>query len=90
MLRAPGPRAAGEHNLEPRPSRHDGQPEDGRGRVHAAKCGAKVVEGYPVEPRKDPMPDVFAWTGMASAFRKVGFKEVARRASSRPIMRIEP
>ena len=56
----------------------------------AAKLGAKIIEGYPVEPRKDPMPDVFAWTGMASAFRKAGFKEVARRAASRPIMRIEP
>ena len=57
--------------------------------AHAAKCGAEIVEGYPVEPRKDPMPDVFAWTGMESAFRKAGFKEVARRSSSRPIMRIE-
>jgi GNAT superfamily N-acetyltransferase len=56
----------------------------------AAKLGAKMIEGYPVEPRKDSMPDVFAWTGMASAFRKAGFKEVARRASGRPIMRIEP
>jgi GNAT superfamily N-acetyltransferase len=57
--------------------------------AHAAKCGAKTVEGYPVEPKKDPMPDVFAWTGMASAFRKAGFREVARRSAGRPIMRIE-
>ena len=56
--------------------------------AHAAKCGATIVEGYPVEPRKDPMPDVFAWTGMGSAFRKAGFKEVARRSESRPVMRI--
>jgi hypothetical protein len=55
----------------------------------AAKHGAKIVEGYPVEPRKDPMPDVFAWTGMASTFRKAGFQEVARRSADRPIMRIE-
>src|SRR5262245_46455465 len=55
----------------------------------ARKLGAKCIEGYPVEPRKDPMPDVFAWTGIASAFRKAGFKEVARRAPGRPIMRIE-
>jgi len=58
--------------------------------AHAAKFGARIVEGYPVEPRKDPMPDVFAWTGIGSAFRKAGFKEVARRSSTRPIMRIEP
>lgn len=57
--------------------------------AHAAKFGGIIVEGYPVEPRKDPMPDVFAFTGIGSAFRKAGFKEVARRSSSRPIMRIE-
>ena len=57
--------------------------------AHAAKCGARIVEGYPVEPRKDPMPDVFANTGIGSTFRKADFKEVARRSSSRPIMRIE-
>ena len=55
--------------------------------AHATKLGAKIVEGYPVEPRKDPMPEVFAWTGIRSAFDKAGFKEVARRAETRPIMR---
>ena len=44
--------------------------------AHAADLGATCVEGYPVEPRKDPMPDVFAFTGIGSAFRKAGFKEV--------------
>jgi GNAT superfamily N-acetyltransferase len=57
--------------------------------AHAMRLGATIVEGYPVEPRKDPMPDVFAWTGIGSAFRKAGFKEVARRGASRPIMRIQ-
>jgi len=33
------------------------------------------------------MPDVFAWTGFASAFKKAGFKEVIRRSETRPIMR---
>lgn len=55
---------------------------------HAAAYGAKIVEGYPVEPRTDPMPDVFAWTGIASTFRRAGFEEVARRSPGRPIMRI--
>ncbi|MGD2186247.1 MAG: GNAT family N-acetyltransferase [Desulfobacterales bacterium] len=50
------------------------------------KAGA-VVEAYPVEPRKDKMPDVFAWTGLASAYTKAGFKECARRSETRPIMR---
>jgi GNAT superfamily N-acetyltransferase len=51
--------------------------------------GGKVVEGYPVEPMSDNMPVVFAWTGMASAFLAAGFKEVARRSDSRPIMRFD-
>ena len=53
----------------------------------AKKHGAKVVEGYPVSPRKSALPDVFVWTGLPSAFRRAGFREVARRSPSRPIMR---
>jgi GNAT superfamily N-acetyltransferase len=55
---------------------------------HARAGGARIVEGYPVEPQKKVMPDVFAWTGAAAAFRKVGFVEVARRSPTRPIMRL--
>jgi hypothetical protein len=54
---------------------------------HAARRGATIVEGYPVEPKKDSMPEVYAFTGMASAFRQAGFVEVARRSETRPIMR---
>ena len=54
---------------------------------YAKKKGAKIVEGYPVEPKKGKMPDVFAYTGLASAFRKAGFEEVLRRSETRPIMR---
>lgn len=54
---------------------------------HAKKHGAKTVEGYPVEPRKASTPDAFAFTGLASAFRKAGFVEVLRRSDTRPIMR---
>lgn len=49
--------------------------------------GGKIVEGYPVEPKKDWTPDPFVYTGLASAFRKVGFVEVVRRSETRPIMR---
>ncbi|MFI5219915.1 MAG: GNAT family N-acetyltransferase [Bacteroidia bacterium] len=48
---------------------------------------AKIVEAYPVEPKKNPMPDVFAWTGIVPAFIKAGFKEAARHSPTRPIMR---
>jgi GNAT superfamily N-acetyltransferase len=54
---------------------------------YVKKNGGSVVEAYPVEPKKDKMADAFAWTGLASAFIKAGFKECARRSSTRPIMR---
>lgn len=53
----------------------------------AARQGARLVEAYPVEPRDDRMPDVFAYTGIASAFLAEGFHEVARRSPGRPILR---
>ena len=54
---------------------------------HVKRQDGRVLEGYPVEPKKDKMPAAFAWTGLASAFKKVGFVEVARRSETRPIMR---
>ncbi len=53
----------------------------------ARQQGARIVEAYPVEPRKSPMPAVFAYTGIASAYESAGFREVARRSETRPIMR---
>lgn len=55
--------------------------------AYAEERGARIVEGYPVEPKKGDMPDVFVYTGLASAFRKAGFVEVARRSETRPVMR---
>ena len=49
--------------------------------------GGKVLEGYPIEPKKDRMPSAFAWTGFASTFRKASFVECIRRSETRPIMR---
>ena len=49
--------------------------------------GGDIVEGYPVEPRKGRMPDAFVYHGLASSFRRAGFREVARRSETRPIMR---
>ena len=53
----------------------------------AADHGARIIEGYPVEPSMEKMPDPFLWHGLPSAFQAAGFKEVARRSASRPIMR---
>jgi GNAT superfamily N-acetyltransferase len=53
-----------------------------------ASRGAKIVEGYPVEPDPDKKyADAFVWNGLASSYLKAGFMEVARRSPTRPIMR---
>jgi GNAT superfamily N-acetyltransferase len=54
---------------------------------HARRHGGKVVEGYAVEPASGRTADVFAYQGPAALFRSVGFREVARRSATRPIMR---
>jgi len=54
---------------------------------YAGRNGARIVEGYPIEPKKDSTPDIYAFTGMLSTFQKVDFVEVARRSERRPIMR---
>jgi GNAT superfamily N-acetyltransferase len=60
--------------------------------AYAHREGAKIVEGYPHDVGDEEAPAVFVHTGLAPAFRKAGFKEVARRSPKRPIMRfyIEP
>jgi len=55
--------------------------------AYVKKQGGRIVEGYPVEPKKGQTADAFAWTGLASFFRKAGFEECARRSETRPIMR---
>lgn len=52
-------------------------------------CGGTIVEGYPIEPRLDNVPPVFAWVGLSPAFLAAGFHEVARRSEGRPIMRCD-
>ena len=54
---------------------------------YARGQGAKIVEGYPVEPKQGKTADAFAYTGLAQTFRSAGFNEVARRSPTRPIMR---
>jgi GNAT superfamily N-acetyltransferase len=54
---------------------------------YARTRGARIIEGYPVEPRQGAIPDAFAWTGTAAAFRQAGFTAVARRSPTRPIVR---
>jgi GNAT superfamily N-acetyltransferase len=52
----------------------------------AKRADAPALEAYPVDTaRPDSTSNVF--TGTASVFRRAGFKTVARRLPSRPIMR---
>ena len=53
----------------------------------ARSNGAIALEGYPVEPRSDDMPGIYAWMGLASMFENAGFEEIARRSETRPLMR---
>lgn len=53
----------------------------------ASSKGGTIVEAYPTETRTKNSAPVFIYTGTASAFKKAGFKEVARRSETRPIMR---
>lgn len=55
--------------------------------AHAAKHGARIIEGYPVDSPRGKVPDVFAYTGLAAAFGSAGFAEAGRRSPTRPIMR---
>lgn len=55
--------------------------------AHAARRGARLVEGYPGDNARLFVPE-FAYPGVASTFVKCGFTEVARRSPARPIMRL--
>jgi GNAT superfamily N-acetyltransferase len=53
----------------------------------AAAHGATAVEGYPLDAKGARLAPAFAWFGLAPAFAAAGFREVARRSATRPVMR---
>jgi ribosomal protein S18 acetylase RimI-like enzyme len=53
---------------------------------YAAEAGARLIEAYPVDTEQR-LSAANAYTGVASSFRRAGFKTVARRAAHRPIVR---
>ncbi len=55
--------------------------------AYARSQGARIVEGYPIEPRAEEIPTIYAYTGFFSTFVETGFVEVARRSASKPIVR---
>lgn len=54
------------------------------GSASTGSAAATAAAGASV---KKMQPDTFMWTGLASAFRNAGFKEILRRSATRPIMR---
>ncbi|MGH8935165.1 MAG: GNAT family N-acetyltransferase [Acidimicrobiia bacterium] len=54
---------------------------------YAARRGARLVEGYPVDPSGRKFRSAHLYTGTVDLFRAAGFTEVARRSEARPIMR---
>ena len=55
---------------------------------HAARKGARIIEGYPIDESRRTPTNAEAFTGLESMFRRAGFEEVVRRRSpSRPVMR---
>jgi GNAT superfamily N-acetyltransferase len=57
--------------------------------AYARRRGARRLEGYPIDPVEGRIPETFAYHGLVAAFRQAGFREVARRSPTRPIMRLE-
>jgi GNAT superfamily N-acetyltransferase len=55
--------------------------------AYALQQGAQIVEGYPIEPRHEDIPDVYVYMGTVRAFKQAGFVEAARRSDSHPVMR---
>jgi GNAT superfamily N-acetyltransferase len=54
---------------------------------HVRARGGRIVEAYPVPPKRGVSSTNYAFTGFESMFEKAGFKEVARRSATRPVFR---
>ena len=55
---------------------------------YAFSKGATIVEGYPYVTGNKKWADPFVFTGLASSFKKAGFKVVAKPSKSRRIVRL--
>jgi GNAT superfamily N-acetyltransferase len=55
---------------------------------YAGDHGAHFLEAYPIIPKKEKVPDIFAYTGFYKEFLDIGFQEIANRDGLHPIVRI--
>ncbi len=53
---------------------------------YARSKGATLLESYPIDKKERSHPD-FMWFGAKSMYDRAGFKEIARRKPTRPVMR---
>jgi Acetyltransferase (GNAT) family len=51
--------------------------------AYARSCGARIVEGYPVQPGLR----LYTYMGSPSTFRRAGFRDVTPRGQGRRVMR---
>jgi GNAT superfamily N-acetyltransferase len=56
--------------------------------AHARRHGATLIEAYPVDKAERSKDDAM-WFGPKSMYDAAGFKEVARRKPTRPIVRLQ-
>lgn len=54
---------------------------------YAVENGARIVEGYPVEPKESGLRNYEGYTGVVSGFRQAGFVEVLRRSERQAVVR---
>ena len=57
--------------------------------TYAAKQGAQVIEGYPVDTGGRRRPSAELYTGTLDLFTRAGFTEAFRRSPRRPVVRFE-
>ena len=46
---------------------------------HARDAGARLIEGYPIDPGDGRVTNASAYTGVLDMFRAAGFDEITRR-----------
>jgi GNAT superfamily N-acetyltransferase len=56
---------------------------------HVRARGGRIVEAYPVPPKPGVSSTNYAFTGFVAMFERAGFREVARRATTRPVFRYD-
>jgi len=57
--------------------------------AHARAQGAEVVEGYPRDPRRQPVGTMEGYVGISSVFRQAGFRKRRRRVGGRDVYRYQ-